>query len=26
MVMQHPGVVGHDQMEQWLRAATPVSA
>jgi thioredoxin 2 len=26
MVMQQPGVVGHDQMEQWLRAATPVSA
>ena len=26
MVMQHPGVVSHDQMEQWLRAATPVSA
>jgi thioredoxin 2 len=26
MVMQQPGVVGHDQMEQWLRAAVPVSA
>jgi thioredoxin 2 len=26
VVMQQPGVVGHDQMEQWLRAATPVSA
>jgi len=26
MVMQQPGVVSHDQMEQWLRAATPVSA
>ena len=26
MVMQQPGVVGHDQMEQWLRAAAPVSA
>jgi len=26
MVMQHPGVVSHDQMEQWLRAANPVSA
>jgi thioredoxin 2 len=26
MVMQQPGVVGHDQMEQWLRAAIPVSA
>ena len=26
MVMQHPGLVGHDQMEQWLKAATPVSA
>jgi thioredoxin 2 len=26
MVMQQPGVVSHDQMEQWLRAAAPVSA
>jgi thioredoxin 2 len=26
MVVQQPGVVSHDQMEQWLRAATPVSA
>jgi thioredoxin 2 len=26
VVMQQPGVVGHDQMEQWLRTATPVSA
>ncbi len=26
VMMQHPGVVGHDQMEQWLRSATPVSA
>ena len=26
MVMQQPGLVGHDQMEQWLRSATPVSA
>ena len=26
VVMQQPGVVGHDQMEQWLRSATPVSA
>jgi len=26
VVMQQPGVVGHDQMEQWLKAATPVSA
>jgi len=26
VMMQHPGVVGHDQMEQWLRCATPVSA
>jgi thioredoxin 2 len=25
-VMQQPGLVGHDQMEQWLRSATPVSA
>ena len=24
--MQQAGVVGHDQMEQWLRAAAPVSA
>jgi thioredoxin 2 len=26
VVIQQPGVVGHDQMEQWLRSATPVSA
>ena len=26
MVMQQPGVASHDQMEQWLRAAAPVSA
>ena len=26
LVMQQPGVVGHDQMEQWLKSATPVSA
>jgi thioredoxin 2 len=26
VVMQQPGVVGHDQMEQWLRSASPVSA
>ena len=26
LVMQHAGVVNHDQMEQWLRAAAPVSA
>ncbi len=26
VVVQQPGVVGHDQMEQWLRTATPVSA
>jgi thioredoxin 2 len=26
VVMQQPGVVDHDQMEQWLRSATPVSA
>lgn len=26
VVTQQPGVVGHDQMEQWLRSATPVSA
>jgi thioredoxin 2 len=25
-VMQQPGAVSHDQMEQWLKAATPVSA
>jgi thioredoxin 2 len=25
-VLQQPGLVGHDQMEQWLRSATPVSA
>ena len=26
VVMQQPGVVSHDQMEQWLRGAAPVSA
>jgi thioredoxin 2 len=26
VVMQQPGVVSHDQMEQWLKAAAPVSA
>jgi thioredoxin 2 len=26
LVMQQPGVVGHDQMEQWLKSASPVSA
>jgi thioredoxin 2 len=26
VVMQQPGAVSHDQMEQWLRSATPVSA
>jgi len=26
VVMQQPGVVSHDQMEQWLRTAAPVSA
>ena len=26
VVMQQAGVVNHDQMEQWLRAAAPVSA
>src|ERR1700738_34834 len=26
VVMQQPGVVSHDQMEQWLRDAAPVSA
>jgi thioredoxin 2 len=26
VVTQQPGAVSHDQMEQWLRAATPVSA
>ena len=26
IVMQQPGLVNHDQMEQWLRAAIPVSA
>ena len=25
-VMQQPGAVSHDQMEQWLKAAAPVSA
>jgi thioredoxin 2 len=25
-VMQQPGLVGHQQMEQWLKSATPVSA
>jgi thioredoxin 2 len=26
LVMQQAGLVRHDQMEQWLRSATPVSA
>src|ERR1700682_6808906 len=26
VVMQQPGLVTHDQMEQWLRSAAPVSA
>jgi thioredoxin 2 len=26
VVMQQPGVVSHDQLEQWLRDAAPVSA
>ncbi len=26
LVMQQAGLVGHDQMEQWLRSASPVSA
>ncbi len=26
VVMQQPGLVNHDRMEQWLRSATPVSA
>ncbi len=26
VVMQQPGMVSHDQMEQWLRTAAPVSA
>jgi thioredoxin 2 len=26
VVTQQAGVVSHDQMEQWLRSATPVSA
>jgi len=25
-VMQQPGLVSHDQMEQWLKAATPIAA
>jgi len=25
-VMQQAGVVGHEQMEQWLRSAAPVTA
>ncbi|MGI8773312.1 MAG: thioredoxin family protein [Acidobacteriaceae bacterium] len=25
-VLQQPGLVGHQQMEQWLKSATPVSA
>ena len=25
-VMQQAGLVGHEQMEQWLKSATPVSA
>jgi thioredoxin 2 len=26
LVMQQAGLVRHDQMEQWLKSATPVSA
>jgi thioredoxin 2 len=26
VIMQQPGLVGHDQMEHWLRSAAPVSA
>ena len=26
VVLQQPGLVGHDQMEHWLRLAAPVSA
>jgi thioredoxin 2 len=26
VILQQPGLVGHDQMEQWLRSAAPVSA
>lgn len=26
VIMQQPGLVGHEQMEQWLRSAAPVSA
>jgi thioredoxin 2 len=26
VVMQQAGVVGHEQMEQWLRSAAPVTA
>jgi thioredoxin 2 len=26
VVMEHAGLVNHDQMEQWLRSAAPVSA
>jgi thioredoxin 2 len=25
MAMQHAGAVGHEQMEQWLRSAAPIS-
>jgi thioredoxin 2 len=25
VIMQQPGLVGHDQMEHWLRSAAPVS-
>jgi thioredoxin 2 len=26
VIIQQPGLVGHDQMEHWLRSAAPVSA
>lgn len=26
VVMQQPGLVGHEQMEQWLKSAAAVSA
>ena len=26
VIMQQPGLVGHEQMEHWLRSAAPVSA
>jgi thioredoxin 2 len=26
VILQQPGLVGHDQMEHWLRSAAPVSA